>query len=320
MNHVIRFIKNWTLPLSMVMGVVSYFVYVNIHALDSTHQFMSDFISVAQPGLIFMMLFLSFCKVEPKELRPHSWQIKLMLIQALSFVILAIPIILKPDIPGRIVIESAMLCMICPTATAASVFTGKLRGNTSCVVSYTCVINLIAALLIPAVVSLTHNGGNHSFLTSFALIIGKVFPLLMLPLLLAFGVRYMLPKFHAFMVRISYISFYLWAVTLTIAIGITTKAIVHSHHSAADYIGIGVVSIATCILQFYLGRTIGRHHGEPIAGAQSLGQKNTAFAIWVAYTFMSPVTALAGGFYAVWHNIVNSWQLYQARKQELKLN
>ena len=35
---------------------------------------------------------------------------------------------------------------------------------------------------------------------------------------------------------------------------------------------------------------------------------------------MSPVTALAGGFYAVWHNIVNSWQLYQARKQELKLN
>ena len=86
MNHVIRFIKNWTLPLSMVMGVVSYFVYVNIHALDSTHQFMSDFISVAQPGLIFMMLFLSFCKVEPKELRPHSWQIKLMLIQALSFV------------------------------------------------------------------------------------------------------------------------------------------------------------------------------------------------------------------------------------------
>ena len=100
---------------------------------------------------------------------------------------------------------------------------------------------------------------------------------------------------------------------MAISIAIATKAIVHSHETAITYWGIGIVTIIACIVQFYLGRVVGRRHGEPIAGAQSLGQKNTAFAIWVAYTFMSPVTALAGGFYAVWHNIVNSWQLYQAR-------
>ena len=44
---------------------------------------------------------------------------------------------------------------------------------------------------------------------------------------------------------------------------------------------------------------------------QALGQKNTVFAIWFAYTFMTPVTAIAGGFYSVWHNIVNTWQLYR---------
>jgi len=313
MHIIIRFIKNWTLPISMVMGVISYFVYVNIHALDNTHQQMSDFISLAQPSLIFMMLFLAFCKVKPKELRPHAWQLKLIAVQSISFAILALPILYFPQLPGRVVIESAMICLICPTATAASVVTTRLQGNASSVISYTCVINLVAALLIPAIVSLIHSNpsSNISFIASFSAIICRVFPLLILPLILAFTVRYMLPRLHAFFVRIGYISFYLWAVTLTISIGITTKAIVHSHETIGDYIGIALVSAVTCILQFYLGRTIGRNHQEPIAGAQSLGQKNTAFAIWVSYTFMNPVTALAGGFYAVWHNIYNSYQLYQ---------
>lgn len=314
MNSIIRFIKNWALPFSMLVGVVSYFVYVNIHALDHTHQLMNDIISVVQPGLIFMMLFFAFCKVEPKALRPHAWQLKLIGIQTVAFILLALPVILVPNISGRVIIESAMICMICPTATAASVVATKLHGNTSCVVSYTCVINLVAALLIPAVVSLLHSGANNlDFWTSFTIIIGRVFPLLILPLLLAFGIRYMLPKFHRYLASISYISFHLWTISLAISIAIATKAIVHSHETAITYWGIGIVTIIACIVQFYLGRVVGRRHGEPIAGAQSLGQKNTAFAIWVAYTFMSPVTALAGGFYAVWHNIVNSWQLYQAR-------
>lgn len=312
----LRFVNNWALPISMVVGVVSYFVYVNIHALDDTHQLMSDIISVIQPGLIFMMLFFAFCKVEPKALRPHGWQLKLIGIQAITFILLALPIIYVPTIPGRVVIESAMICMICPTATAASVVTTKLHGNTSCVVSYTCVINLIAALLIPAVVSLLHSGANNlDFITSFTIIIGRVFPLLILPLLLAFGIRYMLPRFHRYLASISYISFHLWTVSLAISIAIATKAIMHSHETALNYVGIALVSAIACALQFYLGRVVGRHHGEPIAGAQSLGQKNTAFAIWVAYTFMNPVTALAGGFYLVWHNIVNSWQLYKERKR-----
>ena len=54
-------------------------------------------------------------------------------------------------------------------------------------------------------------------------------------------------------------------------------------------------------------------NGEIIAGGQALGQKNTVFAIWFAYTFLTPVTAIAGGFYSLWHNLVNTWQLYNGR-------
>ena len=105
--------------------------------------------------------------------------------------------------------------------------------------------------------------------------------------------------------------FYLWLVALTLAIAVSTKAIVHARMSLLVLAGIALVSLICCLLQFYMGRRIGARHGEIITGGQALGQKNTVFAIWLAYTFMTPVTAIAGGFYSVWHNIVNTWQLYR---------
>ena len=75
--------------------------------------------------------------------------------------------------------------------------------------------------------------------------------------------------------------------------------------------GIAVVSLVCCLGQFAFGRFIGRRNGEIITGGQSLGQKNTVFAIWFAYTFLTPVTAIAGGFYSLWHNLVNTRQLYR---------
>ena len=315
-NSIIRFIKNWTLPISMITGVASYFIYVSIHALDSTHALMSDVVSVVQPALIFTMLFLAFCKVNPRALRPHRWQLKLLAIQALSFIVMAIPIICFPTIPGRVIIESAMVCMICPTATAASVVTDKLHGNGSYVVSYTCIINLVAALLIPAIVPLLHSSSaDMNFVTSFTIIIGRVFPLLMMPLILATVLRYLTPRLHHWFASKSGAAFYLWAIALALAIAVTTKAIVHSHEQLWEYFGIAIASALCCLVQFVLGRTIGRKHGDMIAGSQSLGQKNTAFAIWMAYTFMNPVTALAGGFYSVWHNVWNSYQLWKERKE-----
>ena len=119
----------------------------------------------------------------------------------------------------------------------------------------------------------------------------------------------------AFLVyRIANLAFNLWAVSLSLAIGVSVKALVHSEESLWIMVGIALASLLCCLLQFGLGRLIGRKHGEPVAGTQALGQKNTVFAIWMGYTFLDPVTALAGGFYSLWHNLVNSWQLWRVRK------
>ena len=68
---VIRFIKNWTLPIAMCFGALSYFVYTGIPALAPTKPYVERLIDILQPSLIFAMLFITFCKVDLKDLRPR---------------------------------------------------------------------------------------------------------------------------------------------------------------------------------------------------------------------------------------------------------
>ena len=71
-----------------------------------------------------------------------------------------------------------------------------------------------------------------------------------------------------------------------------------------------------CSSDLYFGKKIGRKYNDSITAGQALGQKNTVFAIWMGFTFFTPITSIAGGFYSVWHNIVNSYQLYEKRKKD----
>lgn len=319
-KNCLRRAKGWMLPIAMAMGVAAYYLYVSIPALDGTHAMANRVISYVQPALLFCMLFVSFCRMSLKELKPRAWMLELLAIQVVSFVAMGLLIVWMPDMVGRVVIESAMICMICPTATAAAVVTTRLRGNANVVVSYTCLINMAVSLAVPAMVPLLHESAHAAmgFEVSFLLILAKVFPLLILPLVVAWFVRHLFPRFHAFILRQTNLAFNLWAVSLSLAIAVTVKAIEHSEEGLGIMLGIALASLICCLVQFGLGRLIGRKNGEPVAGTQSLGQKNTVFAIWMGYTFLDPVTALAGGFYSLWHNLVNSWQLWKVRKLKVE--
>lgn len=223
---------------------------------------------------------------------------------------------LLPDFHGSVLIESAMLCIICPTATAAAVVTGRLGGDISGLTAYIILINLTAAILVPAFVPIVHPVEGITFFTAFSMIMAKVFPLLICPCLLAWIVRYLMPKLHRRIMRYDNLAFYIWGFSLMLAILMTTRSIVHSTVPVIYMIGIAAVSLVCCVIQFWTGRKIGKLYGAQITAGQSLGQKNTVFAIWMGYTFMTPVTSIAGGFYSIWHNAYNSWQLYRKRKEK----
>ena len=299
----------------MVMGVVLYFVYTSLPFLKGTSHLVNSAIGILQPLLIFAMLFVTFCKIKPTDLKPCRWHAMRLVVQVGAFALFAAVLILFPDIPCRLIVESAMICFICPTACAAAVVCAKLGGNAAHLITYILLINLAAALFIPLIVPLVNPQEGQTFLTTSVLIIRQVFPTLICPLLLAWGIRYTMPRLAQRLQNTGDTAFYLWTVALTMAIAVTTRSIMHSDVGIPVLVGIALVTLVSCWAQFTIGRHIGKPSGDHIAAGQGIGQKNTVFAIWMAYTFLTPVTAIAGGFYSVWHNIFNSYQLYKKRKQ-----
>lgn len=308
-----KFINDWMLIIGMVAGASAYLIYHATPALYPAGPFLLSFCKHIQPVLLFLMLFLNFCKVEPRQMRYHSWMGWLLLIQGGFFVALALLLAWFPQIGLKMGIEAAMLCLICPTATACAVVTGKLGGNMAGAITYTVLINLLVSVLVPLFVPLIHPMDGMGFGNAFLLILGKVFPLLILPCLSAWAVRWLLPKFHAWLLKYNSLSFEIWAVSLALAILMSTRAIVHNEGSPWILFEIAVASLLSCIFQFWAGKKIGAHYRCSISAGQSLGQKNTVFGIWMGYTFLEPVVSVAGGFYSIWHNVFNTWQLYRKR-------
>lgn len=207
----LKFLKNWTLPIAMLAGALGYFVFANFTFLEPTKPFVNTFVAYITPFLIFAQLLLTFCKVDWRELMPSPWHGWLLLFQIVSASVLAALLIFIPmDGSYREVFEAAMVCLICPTATAAAVITGKLGGSASSLTTYTLLSNILAAVAVPLIFPLVEPHADITFFTAFLKILGKVFPLLLFPFFLALFFRYVLPKVHHFLLGFHDLAFYLW--------------------------------------------------------------------------------------------------------------
>lgn len=324
MGRLIGFLKDWMLPVAIVAGILTYVILHFIGPLSGTVE--PAFSKVAkdvQPVLVAVMLFLQFNKVSPHDLRFRRWHLWLLLFQTVIFLVLALSATAIPHGNLRILLECAMLCFICPTAAAAGVITDKLGGHLSDTVTYVVLINVLAAFIIPLIIPVVHPTEGVSFMTRFISICLRVFPLLVLPLLLAWLIRFTIKRLHTRLLRIVGWAFYVWGVTLWLSIYLATKALVTSGISVWTAVMIGIVSLVCTTVQYMAGKAAGRktcpvgneeeRRADSLTAGQALGQKNTGFLIWLGYTWMTPVTSVAGGLYSIWQNLFNSRELYQQR-------
>ena len=208
------------------------------------------------------------------------------------------------------------MCFICPTATAAAVITGKLGGNAASLTTYTLLSNLLAAIVVPLVFPLVEPHEGLSFFVAFLKILSKVFPLLLCPFILAVLLRWWLPRVHHWLATVSNAAFYIWGISLAIVCGQTARSLVNSDAPVFVEWLVALAALVACCLQFFLGKRIGACYGERISGGQALGQKNTVLAIWMAYTYLNPLSSVAPGGYVLWQNIINSWQLWKKRRRD----
>lgn len=288
--------RNLVLPIAIVLGLI-------FHSYCRTLQ-------VCVPYLIFTILLLNFVATDIKKLRFTAMDALLMLVQvSLS---LGIYIILAWCGVDEIVSQGVLVGVLCPVAASVVVISCMLGANRETVTAYTIFDNLLVAMLAPVIFSFVGEHQDMPFGESFLLIIRRVAPIIALPFFVAWLMQSLLPKTNAFLVRYRGLSFYLWAMALFITLGQTIDFIIlKGEENLSSIVILGVVSVLFCVVQFGVGKLIGRHYGDTIAGGQLLGQKNSALGIWMANTYLNPLSAVFPALYSIWQNLFNSWQLWR---------
>ena len=190
---------------------------------------------------------------------------------------------------------------------AAVVIGGMLGANVATMATYSLLCNMAVALLAPVILTFTGTGA-----CTFAQILARIAPLLVMPFAAAQFCRLVIPKAAKWVGDHSQISFYMWLASLLVIIGRTTTFILdHPEADGAVETALAATALVICLVQFRFGRWLGRRYGDAVAGGQSLGQKNTVLAVWMAQSFLDPISSVAPTAYIVWQNFVNSYQLWR---------
>ena len=312
--NIIRFIKDWTLPIAMGLGTLIYLLFGFTPQLNEAAMFFSPIMTTILPLFMFLILFVTFCKVDFRQLRPVAWHLWIGIFQVLFIGILMV-LILDLEQEDRILLEAIMMCVISPCATAAAVVTQKLGGSLEQMTTYTFLSNFITVLLVPVCFPLIEPSANMEFWPAFLKILNEVFCVLVVPMILAYFVKHYMKSLHRHIVAVRDLSYYLWACSLMIVTGTTVKNIVHAEAGIFLLMAIALLGLVVCIIQFAVGRYIGRFFGHAQESGQALGQKNTAFAIWLSNAYLNPLSSVGPGCYILWQNIINSIEIWQKRKE-----
>lgn len=293
-----KFLKPYLMPFAIALGAV----------FDT---FFKQF-DYLIPYLIFLMLFFPFTKIDWRDIklkRVHLWLILLQIVGSIVIYLIIAPF-------NKVVAEGVMICIIAPTATAAPVIVGMLKGNVESLVAYSLLSNIAVAITGPILFyALGEQASSVPFFEGTFIIAKHLITVVLIPLLTAFLLKKYLPKINGKIASVSILSFWFWAVALTIVTGKTVSFMASQNHSSyTTEILLALGALFVTIFLFAIGKFLGKRYNDTVAAGQSLGQKNTVLAIWIAQTYFNPLSSIAPGMYVIWQNTFNSWQIWRARK------
>lgn len=318
-----KFFDSNALWLSMLIGAVGYKLFLPL--------------APTLPWLIFFMLFFTFCKVNPLDLRLHKWHWAVLFAQLFfSFATYAGVLVLTHN---KILAQGLLMCFIMPTATAAPIIAGKLGGSIQNLTTFTLLSNFATAIIVPATFPLINPAADMTFLPAFLLILSRVAPLLLGPFFAAWLLRliykWRTKKDFVLSKQAAQVPFYLWVASIVVLMAVVTNTTISNFQFQISNILILLVSsFFACLIQFGLGKLIGwclpaaskgtdyqdvliNPAAAPttmagvssITAGQAFGQKNTSLGVWMANTYLDPMASLGAAAYIIWQNIFNSVQL-----------
>lgn len=254
------FLERNALALAMLVGAVGFPLFRHLTWL--------------LPPLIFLMLFFTFCKINPLDLRLRTWHWIVLFTQ----IVLGIAVFYglkytfthwfshfsQGDI--AIISQGLMLCIWMPTASAAAIIAGKLGGSIQNLTSFTLLSNVATAVIVPLFFPVINPSADIEFTEAFLMILKRITPLLLCPFFAAWILRIVCNIYHrkrktgkTFTLTTLWAAmpFYIWIVALVVLMADLTYTLIHQEYSFWTIAILCVGSLTTCLLQFGLGKWIG---------------------------------------------------------------
>ena len=288
----IRFIKNWTLLCSLIVGSAVYLTFSRIPLLEPIGDAVGPRLVDLMPYVIFTMLYLTFCKIDMHNFRPRKWHFALQGIRVLltALVVIAINLVPAADHETKIILEGVFICVICPTAAAAPVLTEKLGGGIATMTVYMIIANIFSIIIIPTFFPMVERSAHITFGFAFLLVLKRVLLVLAVPLVLALLTQRFAPRVVEWVKRRHNLAFYLWSFNLSIIMGLAVRMVSSTPLTGEALFLLLFLPLVVCIILFSIGKTVGGIWGENINGGQALGQKRTPSSIPSPSLLLAPMS------------------------------
>ena len=307
--NILDFLKKWTLPSGLIIGATVYLLFSRIAPLQPIGDAVGPLLVKLLPVLIFVMLYITFCKIQTGDLRPRAWHFILQAIRILLSGLLVLAILHTTNPMTKLVLEGAFVCVICPTAAAAPVITERLGGSIASLTIYTILANVVTSIIIPLFFPMVEKSTEITFLTAFNMILRRITFVLIIPLCLAMLTRKFLPNVATRIKETKNLAFYIWGFNLSIIMGLTIRNILSTQIYGTVLALLLLLPLVISILLFSIGKAVGYRYGDSISAGQALGQENTVVGIWLTIAFLNPIASIAPCAYVLWQKLINAWQL-----------
>ncbi len=313
--NILAFVKRWSLLVSLTVGATVYLLFANIPFLVPIGDTAGPIAIDLLPVVLFALLYVTFCKIDIQEMKPRLWHFLLQAIRTTLAGLFVLLTCLADDNATRLVLEGVFICVICPTAAAAPVVTEKLGGSIGSLTTYTLIANVVTMIIIPLFFPMVmEREASITFASTALMVFRNVTTVLVVPLILALISRRVLPRMVERLKRMKNLGFYMWCFNLSIISGATVRNIIHADVHGMCLALLLILPLFVAVIQFAIGKAVGRPFGASISAGQALGQKNTVVGIWLTLTFLNPLAAVAPGAYVLWQNLINALQLWYKEK------
>ncbi len=295
--------KSFLMPLAMLLGILTCNIFSKATFLI--------------PICLFLMLFLAYCALDFRRLRIRKVNLIMIAIHLLLIVGLYFIAALLFD---KVIAISVLICVLCPASASSSAVVFALGGNKETCITHILLDNIFVTIFAPIVLSYVVPTADTHVFASMLKIFNHIMPILILPLIIVIFIKRLRPKIADKIAQYQWTSLIFWSLCLMVIFAQATFMIIHcTSEQRKQVLIMALVSLILCIVQFVLGKYIGKKLKKPIAVGQGLAQKNTSLGIWLVNAYVqNPLSIIIPTAYSLWQNIFNSWQMYRHEQKEKK--